>query len=72
MKTISVLVFVLFQSTVSLTTQTFISQKQSIYSNKTMQPIEVTGERKVIINGNTFEADLPYSPKVICGHIFQI
>lgn len=39
--------------------QTFISQKQSYFDTKSHEEIFVDGERKVIINGNTFTMTLP-------------
>lgn len=52
-------VFVMFQLVVlSTSAQTFISQKQAITIG-TKDATFLTGERKIIISGNNFEAELP-------------
>lgn len=43
--------------------QTFVSQKQKIDSSG-VDPVFATGERKVIIDGNNFEVDLPNRPNL--------
>lgn len=65
MKPKNLLIFLLFIFTVTITTgQTFISSKQDIitYDNHIKR---VLGERKVIINGNKFEADIPDTAKMV-------
>lgn len=54
------LIFIL--GTFSLTAQTYISKKQSYYGDDPDKEIFVTGERKIIINENNFQIDLPDEP----------
>ena len=61
----TILILVVFQLLVLHTSaQTFISQKQEIYTFKTQKTISVIGERKIVIEGNNFDMDLPNGEKL--------